>query len=66
MIFNEEIFDPNKFKKKETLEIEDLSDDEKEIENKSKAGKAIGNKNKIIEKENLNEITNSGNEKKRR
>ena len=48
------------------MEIEDLSDDEKEIENKSKAGKAIGNKNKIIEKENLNEITNSGNEKKRR
>ena len=63
-LINEEIFDPNKFKKKETLEIEDLSDDEKENENKSKAGKANGNQNKIIEKENLNEITTSGNAKK--
>ncbi len=58
-LINEEIFDLNKFKKKETME--DLSDEEKDYENNPKEINKIKNENKTIENENEEEINTNPN-----
>jgi hypothetical protein len=70
-LINEEVFDPNKFKKKET--VEDLSDEEKDKDNENVQKNQNPNKeenlNNIIEDENdkYNEInTNSKMDKERK